>query len=100
MVTLVDTLAGLANDGKWYSTTALGAKLNGQRSVMAAISRLRRVPGYSVEKRRPPQRSRLEYPARLPSERPARRPPVPAPGSAKIVIRANHHLRFRHHPTG
>jgi len=53
MVTLVDTLAGLANDGKWYSTTALGAKLNGKRSVMAAISRLRRVPGYGVEKRRP-----------------------------------------------
>jgi hypothetical protein len=52
MVTMVDALAGLANDGKWYSTTALGAKLNGKRSVIAAISRLRRVPGYSVEKRR------------------------------------------------
>ena len=52
MLTLVDTLAGLANDGKWYSTTALGAKLNGKRSVLAAISRLRSVPGYRVEKRR------------------------------------------------
>src|ERR1017187_4218602 len=52
MQTLLDTLAGLANDGKWYSRTALGAKLNGKRSVLAAISRLRRVPGYRVEKRR------------------------------------------------
>ena len=52
MLTLVDTLAGLANDGRWYSRTALGAKLNGTRCVMAAISRLRKVPGYGVEKRR------------------------------------------------
>jgi hypothetical protein len=52
MPPLLDTLADLANDGKWYSRTALGAKLNGKRSVLAAISRLRRVPGYRVEKRR------------------------------------------------
>ncbi|MGA3078571.1 MAG: hypothetical protein ABSG56_33435 [Bryobacteraceae bacterium] len=45
MATLVDTLAGLANDGNWYSRTALGAKLDGKRSVLAAISRLRKVPG-------------------------------------------------------
>jgi hypothetical protein len=50
--TLVDTLAELANDGKWYSRTAIGAKLDGKRSVLAAISRLRRVTGYCVEKRR------------------------------------------------
>ena len=52
MATLVDTLAGLANDGKWYSRTALGAKLDGKRSVLAAMSRLRKLPGYGVEKRR------------------------------------------------
>ncbi len=42
MVTLIDALAELANDGRWYSSTALGAKLNGRRSALAAISRLRR----------------------------------------------------------
>jgi biotin operon repressor len=53
MPPLLDTLADLANDGKWYSRTALGAKLHvGTRCVMAAISRLRKVPGYGVEKRR------------------------------------------------
>jgi hypothetical protein len=52
MLTPVDTLASLANDCKWYSTTALVAKFNGKRSVISAISRLRRVPGYGVEKRR------------------------------------------------
>jgi biotin operon repressor len=53
MATLLDTLAVLANDGRWYSKTALGAKLHiGASSVTAAVSRLRKVPGYSVEKRR------------------------------------------------
>jgi hypothetical protein len=53
VLTLLDTLAGLANDGKWYSRTALGAKLHvGTPSVMAALSRLRKLPGYGVEGRR------------------------------------------------
>ena len=53
MPPLLDILADLANDGKWYSRTALCAKLHvGTSSVMAALSRLRRVPGYGVEKRR------------------------------------------------
>jgi hypothetical protein len=61
MATLVDTLADLADDGKWYSMTALGAKLDGKRSVLAAISRLRRVPGYGVEKRRTEHGNQWEY---------------------------------------
>ena len=53
MLTLLDALAGLANDGKWYSATALGAKLHvHNRSVTSAIGRLAKVPGYAVEKRR------------------------------------------------
>jgi biotin operon repressor len=53
MQTLLDTLADLANDGKWYSMIALGAKLHVRtHNVTAAIRRLRKVPGYGVEKRR------------------------------------------------
>jgi biotin operon repressor len=53
MQTQLDALAGLANDGKWYSTTALGAKLQiGKSGVSSAIGRLRNTPGYGVEKRR------------------------------------------------
>ena len=53
MLTLLDALAGLANDGRWYSATALGAKLGiGNSGVSSAVGRLAKVPGYAVEKRR------------------------------------------------
>jgi biotin operon repressor len=63
VLTLLDALAGLANDGKWYSATALGAKLRiGNSGVTSAIGRLAKVPGYAVEKRRRVgHANRLEY---------------------------------------
>jgi hypothetical protein len=53
VLTLIDALADLADNGKWYSATALGTKLRiGNSSVTSAIGRLAKVPGYAVEKRR------------------------------------------------